>query len=55
MADREVAVMALNVVAAKAKKLAHDVEKGKLWEGEFGSAIAEIRKQLDDAGRSGPR
>ena len=47
--DKAVAVMALKLVAAKAEKLAHDLEKGRLWPGDLRDGIAEIAKQLDDA------
>jgi len=52
MRDKETAVMALTIVAAKAKKLAIALEKGRLWEGEYGSEIAEIQRELDDASRN---
>lgn len=47
--DKTVAVMALKLIAAKAAKLADDLERGRLWEGELASGVAEIRKQLADA------
>ena len=53
--DKIVAVMALKLIAAKAQKLAYDLENGKLWEGQLADGIAEIRSQLTDAGRCAGR
>ncbi len=53
--DKAVAVMALKLIAAKAAKLALDLECGSLWEGEPASGVAEIRKQLADAERPAGR
>lgn len=47
--DKATAVMALKLIAAKAAKLADDLERGRLWDGELTSGVAEIRKQLADA------
>ena len=53
--DKMVAVMALKLIAAKAQKLAHDLENGKLWEGQLADGISEIRGQLADANRCAGR
>lgn len=39
-------VMALNVIAGKAKQLSHDIQNKKLWEGDLKKGIAELREQL---------
>ena len=39
-------VMALNVIANKAKQLAYDVEHHKLWEGDLKKGVAELNEQL---------
>ena len=49
------AAMALKVIAAMAQKLAHDLEHGRLWEGELSNGLAEIQAQLRDAGRPAGR
>lgn len=46
------ALLALKVVAEIAEKLAHDLEHGKLWEGELSQGIQEIKRQLQDAERA---
>lgn len=53
--DKTVAVMALKLIAAKAAKLADDLERGRLWEGDLAAGVAEIRKQLADAERPAGR
>lgn len=53
--DKQVAVMALKLIAAKAAKLADDLERGRLWEGELAEGVVEIRKQLADAERPAKR
>lgn len=51
MEDREQIAMRLELIAAKATQLAHDVKNGRLWPGELGSGLAEIGKQLHAAGQ----
>lgn len=46
------ALAALRLIAAQAEKLAQDVERGRLWPGEFSAGIATIAKALEDAGRA---
>ena len=38
--------MRVELIAAKAKQLAHDVKNGRLWEGELSSGLGEISQQL---------
>ncbi len=47
--DKLRAVMALRVIAATAQKLAHDLEHGRLWEGDLARGIHEIQAQMRDA------
>ncbi len=42
------AVPALRLIAAQAAKLADDIERGRLWEREYGEAVSVIRKALND-------
>ena len=53
--EKAAAVMALKLIAAKAAKLADDLERGRLWDGELASGVQEIRRQLDDAVRPAGR
>lgn len=48
MGDKRLAIMALKVIAAKAEKLAYDLENGRLWEGDLSRGVAEIQGQLND-------
>ncbi len=45
----------LELVAAKAKQLAHDVKNGKLWPGDLNKGLSEIWENLqkidEDRGR----
>lgn len=41
------AAMRLEVVAAKAAQLAHDLRAGALWPGELSEGLGDIREQLD--------
>lgn len=45
--DKDAVAMRLELIACKAKQLSHDVKNGKLWEGELGQGLSEIRNQLD--------
>jgi hypothetical protein len=51
----ETNVLYLELVAAKAKQLAHDVKNGKLWPGDLSNGLSEIfetlRKVETDRGR----
>jgi hypothetical protein len=46
--DRRLAVVNLRVIAALAEKLANDLEGNRLWEREFGQAMAQIQKAMRD-------
>ena len=48
MIDREYAVTTLKLISARAAKLADDVEKGRLWEGEYSDGLADIQKAMRD-------
>lgn len=39
----------LELVAAKAKQLAEDLKRGRLWEGDLSRGISEIMGQLNQA------
>jgi hypothetical protein len=39
--------MYLSLVAAKAKQLASDIERNKLWEGDLKKGVVEIKEQLE--------
>ena len=51
--NRERAVLALNLVAAKAALMAKQVEDGQLWPGQYESGIQEIVEAVDEANRAG--
>lgn len=53
--SREGALLALKALAANAAKLAYDLEHGKLWEGEYPTAIAQLDRDLDAAKNAGIR
>lgn len=53
--DKLRAVLALRLISAKAQQLAHDLERGRLWEGQLAAGIDEIRSQLNDAARPAGR
>jgi len=48
MSDKRLAVMTLKLIAAKAEKLAFDIEMGRLWGGDLSRGIGEIQTQLND-------
>lgn len=48
----EEAAIYLDLVAAKAKQMATDLRKGKLWPGDLEQGCAEIRESLDKCGAS---
>lgn len=48
MSDKRLVVMALRLIAAKAEKLAHDLESNRLWEGDLSRGAVEIRSALQD-------
>ena len=50
--DKASALAAIRLVAAKATKLADDLEKGRLWEGEYEEALAQIQAALSQASQS---
>lgn len=39
-------VVRLNLIAAKATQLAHDVEHGKLWPGQLYEGLRDMNEQL---------
>lgn len=48
-ADKASALAAIRLVAAKATKLADDLEKGRLWEGDYEEALAQMQASLNSA------
>lgn len=54
MSDRTTVILALELAAAKAAKLAADAKANKLWPGEVASGCAEIHAALNDAERNSP-
>lgn len=42
----ETNVLYLELVAAKAKQLAHDLKNGKLWDGDLGRGVDELFETL---------
>lgn len=44
--NKDMAVMRLELAAAKAKQLAEDLKHGRLWEGDLSRGIGEINEQL---------
>ena len=48
-AEKMRAVLALKVIAATAAKLANDLERGRLWEGDLSHGLAQIQGQMRDA------
>lgn len=44
-------VTTLKLIAAKAEKLAYDVENARLWDGDLSRGLSELRQQIDDAQR----
>jgi len=46
--SQKLAVLCLQLVSARAAKLASDLEAGRLWEGEYQQGLAEIGKALRD-------
>jgi hypothetical protein len=46
--DKSAAVLALRLIAALAAKLANDLERGRLWEGELAEGAAKIAAALRD-------
>lgn len=47
--DREMVVIQLELVAAKAKALAMELKNGKLWEGDLSNGLATIGAALEGA------
>lgn len=45
--DRQV-VLNLRIIAGLAEKLADDVDRGRLWEGEFQERYGEISRHMKD-------
>jgi hypothetical protein len=43
------AVLALRLIAAQAAKLADDLERSRLWEGQLDDGLQAIGKALSDA------
>lgn len=44
--EKEQSLLALKLIAAKAAKLAHDLEHGRLWDGDLQAGVAEIASAL---------
>lgn len=51
MDNLRVAIMSLKLIAAKAEKLAYDLEHNKLWEGDLIAGTSEIQAALQDVKR----
>lgn len=47
--NSEMVAMRLELVSAKAKQLAEDTKRGRLWEGDLQRGISEIMQQLTAA------
>jgi hypothetical protein len=43
----EDAALRLQLVSAKARQLAQDLERGRLWDGELARGLREINEQLE--------
>jgi hypothetical protein len=43
------ALMAIRLLAAQAAKLADDLEKGRLWEGDYDEALGQMQRSLNTA------
>jgi len=39
----------LDLIAAKARQLSDDYQRGKLWDGDLQRGLSEIQKQLNEA------
>lgn len=46
-------VMRLQLIAAKAKQLASDLEGNRLWAGQLDEGLSEIRQQLSQLAERG--
>jgi hypothetical protein len=44
--DKELIIAKLNVIAAKAKALALEFEKARLWEGELREGVGELYGEI---------
>ena len=53
--DRQRAILNLKLIAARAEKLAKDLEQGRLWEGEYSEGVAEIGNAFRDLPSEGRR
>lgn len=42
-------ILALKLIAALAAKLADDLERGKLWDGDYERGISRLASSLKDA------
>lgn len=49
MTDNSRIVVTLELVAAQAKKLAMDLQNGRLWEEQLASGLNNIRAHIEDA------
>lgn len=52
MAEESI-VTRLQLIAAVAKQLASDVERGKLWPGQLDEGLAQIRNQVSQLSENG--
>ena len=47
--DKASALLAIRILAAQAAKLADDLEKGMLWEGDYDEALGQMQASLNTA------
>lgn len=53
--DRDRAVMALRLIAAKAAMMADEVQRGVYWPGQYEAGLAELAQALETAEAAGKR
>ena len=49
MMDKDIIVSRLDLISAKARVLANDLKKNKLWEGELSLGLREISSHINSA------
>lgn len=52
MAKDDIIAARLDMIAAKAKILADDYKNNRLWDGDLGRGLGDIRRELDAIGRN---